>query len=90
MRTRKASTLTLLASLVLSAPIVAAPVSILVDDAHDTDGDELGTQFTVLQSMVVAAGHTIVEHDGLAGSLTAAVLASHDVLMVFDAETSFN
>src|SRR5688500_5609302 len=90
MRRYLALSLALLAFLVLSeSKAAAAPLSILFDDSHDTDGDELLGNFSELRTIALAAGHTIVELDGSAGALTPAVLASHDVVMVFDAELAF-
>ncbi len=62
---------------------------ILWDDAHDTNGDELSGNYSEFRDLVIAADHTITELDGSPGAITPAVLAGIDVLMIFDAESSF-
>jgi len=79
-------------ALTFTPPLAAAPLQILWDDTHDTDpptSDELSAGYTKFDAAVTAAGHDLFELDGFPGDLTAAVLASYDVLMLFDTEHPF-
>ena len=66
--------------------ISALAGNILWDDCHDANGDELNGNFSLLEDVIEAEGHSITELDGVAGDITAEVLAGYDALWIFDAE----
>jgi hypothetical protein len=62
--------------------------TILWDDSHDTDTDELSGNFLPFATAMAAAGHTLVELNGAAGAITPAALSGVNAFFLWDAETA--
>jgi hypothetical protein len=59
---------------------------ILWDDSHDSDGDELSSNFSAFAADMVAAGHTLTELNGVPGAITPAALVGVNSVFLWDAE----
>ncbi len=66
---------------------VAWGYNIYFDDAHDTNGDSIYSNYTQLVAELAAAGHTYQEKTV---AITAGELAGFDVLVVLDPELTFS
>lgn len=76
MRTHMAVVLAcLLAALAPAQHALADSYSILFDDAHDSDGDELGGDLSGFVSLLASNDIAVVEFNGSPGDLGPAVLA---------------
>jgi len=63
--------------------------TILFDDSHDGNGDELSGNLSSFASLLSNNGINIVEFDGSPGDLTSTVLASADALFIHDVELAY-
>jgi hypothetical protein len=80
--------LAVLALAFLVSPHSARAGTILWDDSHDTDSDELSGNFSAFAATMATAGHTLVELNGSAGAITPAALSGFDAFFLWDAETA--
>jgi hypothetical protein len=62
-------------------------LNIYWDDYHDTDGDSLTGNYSILYSELTSAGHTVVE---MSVPITTASLAGFDVLVIIDNEVAIS
>jgi hypothetical protein len=63
--------------------------SVLFDDAHDTDDDELAGPLSSFATILQGHGISITELDGSPGAITPAILSGYDALFIIDAEQSY-
>ena len=61
--------------------------TIIWDDSHDTNDDELNGNYSLFSSAIVGTGHSIVELEGSPGAINASVLAGFDALFIMDPES---
>ena len=60
--------------------------TILWDDSHDTDGDELSGNTSAFAASMATAGHILLELDGVPGAITPTALVGVDAFFLWDAE----
>jgi hypothetical protein len=72
----------------LVSPHSARAGTILWDDSHDTDGDELTGNFSAFAATMATAGHTLVELNGAPGAIKPAALSGVNAFFLWDAETA--
>jgi hypothetical protein len=63
--------------------------SILFDDAHDGNGDELTGNLSGFASVLTSNGISITEFDGSPGDLTPSVLDGYNALFIHDVELDY-
>jgi hypothetical protein len=76
----------MLLALTLTVSSQATGVTILWDDSHDTDGDELSGNFSTFAATMAANGHNLIELDGAPGAITPAALGGVNAVFLWDAE----
>src|SRR5436853_2429725 len=62
--------------------------TILWDDSHDADGDELTGNFSAFAATMAGAGFTVVELNGSPGAITPAALSGINAVFLWDAENA--